>query len=111
MLDRLRAHAPRLVVTERRRALRPDFLMTARLDVPAAAPSGLRARRARRLGDAAAGAGLSEAFVFFKHEDAGAGPRLAAEFLELAERVANRRGPRSVAAPAAGRGTPEREVG
>ena len=25
----------------------------------------------------------SEAFVFFKHEDSGAGPRLAAEFLEL----------------------------
>ena len=27
-----------------------------------------------------------EAFVFFKHEDAGAGPRLAAELLALAER-------------------------
>jgi uncharacterized protein YecE (DUF72 family) len=25
-----------------------------------------------------------EAFVFFKHEDAGAGPKLAARFLELA---------------------------
>jgi len=32
-----------------------------------------------------------EAFVFFKHEDAGLGPRLAAEFLELAARAADRR--------------------
>jgi len=30
------------------------------------------------------------AFVFFKHEDAGAGPRLAAEFLALAGRAAER---------------------
>ncbi|MEA2203232.1 MAG: hypothetical protein QOE77_8 [Blastocatellia bacterium] len=29
--------------------------------------------------------GWSEAFVFFKHEDEGTGPRLAAEFLELAK--------------------------
>jgi uncharacterized protein YecE (DUF72 family) len=33
----------------------------------------------------------SEAFVFFKHEDAGTGPRWAAEFLELAGRSAERR--------------------
>jgi len=32
-----------------------------------------------------------EAFVFFKHEDAGAGPRLAAEFLALAGRAAERK--------------------
>ncbi len=36
-----------------------------------------------------------EAFVFFKHEDAGAAPRLATEFLALAERAERRRGPRS----------------
>ncbi len=35
-----------------------------------------------------------EAFVFFKHEDAGAGPALAASFLELGERAAQRKGPR-----------------
>jgi uncharacterized protein YecE (DUF72 family) len=29
-----------------------------------------------------------EAYVFFKHEDAGTGPRLAGEFLELARRTA-----------------------
>jgi uncharacterized protein YecE (DUF72 family) len=28
--------------------------------------------------------GWSEAYVFFKHEDAGTGPKLAARFLELA---------------------------
>ncbi len=31
------------------------------------------------------------AFVFFKHEDAGAGPRMAAEFLELATRQGERK--------------------
>jgi uncharacterized protein YecE (DUF72 family) len=33
-----------------------------------------------------------EAFVFFKHEDAGAGPGLAATFLEVAPRAARRKG-------------------
>jgi uncharacterized protein YecE (DUF72 family) len=31
------------------------------------------------------------AFVFFKHEDAGAGPRMATSFLELGERTAERK--------------------
>jgi len=35
--------------------------------------------------------GWDEAFVFFKHEDAGVGPRLAAELAELAARAAERR--------------------
>jgi uncharacterized protein YecE (DUF72 family) len=48
--------------------------------------------------------GWQEAFVFFKHEDAGHGPRLAAELLELAERVADRRPARAVR-PAAKRRT------
>ena len=39
-----------------------------------------------------AGTGWQEAFVFFKHEDAG--PTLAAELLELAERAGARKGPR-----------------
>ena len=52
---------------------------------------------------------LSEAFVFFKHEDAGAGPRLAGDFLELMGRAELRRSPRAVGAPA--RATSEREVG
>jgi hypothetical protein len=44
--------------------------------------------------------GLEEAFVFFKHEDAGAAPRLAAEFLALAARAERRHGPRAAVAPA-----------
>ena len=36
-----------------------------------------------------------EAFVFFKHEDGGTGPRLAADFLAAAERAATRKGPRA----------------
>ena len=34
-----------------------------------------------------------EAFVFFKHEDAGAGPRMACEFLSIAERAGERKPP------------------
>ncbi len=37
--------------------------------------------------------GWDEAFVFFKHEDEGAGPALATSFLELAERAGLRKGP------------------
>ena len=58
----------------------------------ASAPFGyLRLRRSAYTGDDLAAwakrlAALDwgEAFVFFKHEDAGAGPRMAAEFLSLA---------------------------
>ena len=38
--------------------------------------------------------GWREAFVFFKHEDAGAGPRLAEEFLALAARANDRKPPK-----------------
>ncbi len=36
-----------------------------------------------------------EAFVFFKHEDEGAGPKLAAEFLSVMERASKRRSARA----------------
>jgi uncharacterized protein YecE (DUF72 family) len=39
------------------------------------------------------GSGWRDAFVFFKHEDAGAGPRMAADFLDVAERVLERKPP------------------
>jgi uncharacterized protein YecE (DUF72 family) len=48
-----------------------------------------------------AASGWQEAFVFFKHEEAGAGPALARELLELAARAAARRGPRRGGAKAA----------
>jgi uncharacterized protein YecE (DUF72 family) len=35
----------------------------------------------------------SDAFVYFKHEDDGAGPRMAREFLDVAERVLSRKPP------------------
>jgi uncharacterized protein YecE (DUF72 family) len=43
--------------------------------------------------------GWREAFVFFKHEDAGAGPALAREFLELATRAGKRKRPRRKGEP------------
>jgi uncharacterized protein YecE (DUF72 family) len=49
----------------------------------------------------------SDAFVYFKHEDEGAGPRMAGEFLEVAERVLARKPPRAPR-PAADR---DREAG
>jgi uncharacterized protein YecE (DUF72 family) len=50
--------------------------------------------------------GCESALVYFKHEEAGAGPRLASDFLEISSRVAKRRGPRPARMP-----TPERELG
>ncbi len=38
--------------------------------------------------------GWGDAFVFFKHEDAGAGPELASRFLAIAERATTRKKPR-----------------
>ena len=45
-----------------------------------------------------------EAFVFFKHEEAGAGPRMAAEFSEIAQRATTRK-PAHPAPPAPERNT------
>jgi uncharacterized protein YecE (DUF72 family) len=53
-----------------------------------------------------ASAGAAEALVFFKHEEAGLGPRCAADFIAISERIARRRGPRRTATPAR-----ERETG
>ena len=50
-------------------------------------------------------AASEEAFVFFKHEDDGAGPKLARAFLDVAERSARRRGAKP-AAPGAGAAEP-----
>lgn len=52
--------------------------------------------------------GWDEAFVFFKHEDEGAGPRMAAEFVAAAERLAELRRPARVRPSAT---APERETG
>jgi uncharacterized protein YecE (DUF72 family) len=111
VLDRLRARACAWVVTEQDDGGSPDFLTTAtwsylRLRRPGYSREDLAAwvtrLRARE---------LSEVFVFFKHEDEGAGPRLAHDFLELAERAAERRGPRSAATVSQSGEEPEREVG
>ncbi len=100
VLERLRARTFAWVVNDDAEAEPPDFLVTApwayvrlrREAYPREALAAWAARiRARE---------LDEAFVFFKHEDAGAGPRLAAEFCEVFERAAARRGPRAAAAAA-----------
>jgi uncharacterized protein YecE (DUF72 family) len=38
-----------------------------------------------------------ETFLFFKHEDAGTGPKLAAQFLELAGKQRKEGGPQNLA--------------
>ena len=54
------------------------------LGLPAPAPPGLRRRGRRRLGARKSAAqSWSDAYVFFKHEDAGSGPKLAARLLEV----------------------------
>jgi uncharacterized protein YecE (DUF72 family) len=107
--ERLRARACAWVVTDQDEGAAPDFLLTApwtylRLRRASYAREELAAWAARLRSRS-----LDEAFVFFKHEDEGAGPRLASEFLELAERAGRRRGPRS--AGVAPREEGEREVG
>ena len=52
---------------------------------------------------------LNEAFVFFKHEDEGAGPRMAAEFIAVCERGQRRRGAK--ASKVAKSDAEEREAG
>jgi uncharacterized protein YecE (DUF72 family) len=94
VLERLRARALAWVVNDDADGP-PDFLVTApwaylRLRRPAYAREELAAWAAR-----VRARELEEVFVFFKHEDAGAGPRLAAEFIEVAERADRRRGPRA----------------
>jgi len=111
VLDRLRARACAWVVTESEAVGAPDFLLTApwsylRLRRPSYAREDLAAWATRLTTR-----DLDEAFVFFKHEDEGVGPRLAAEFLELAQRAARRHAPRAVGAPAGGVARSEREAG
>lgn len=99
--ERLRARALALVAADVDDAPEPAL--------PDTAPYGyLRLRRADYAAADLAGwlerlraTGWEEAFVFFKHEDAGAGPRMAAQLLELAERD----GARSAARPARRRET------
>jgi uncharacterized protein YecE (DUF72 family) len=87
----LRAHGAALVAAE----TDPDDSELVVPFVPTADWGYLRLRRkAYGPGDLAAwaakirGAGWREAFVFFKHEDEGTGPKLAAEFIKLMEGAA-----------------------
>jgi uncharacterized protein YecE (DUF72 family) len=95
VLDRLRARSCAWVVNDDADASPADFLVTApwayvRLRREAYAREDLAAWATR-----IQARDLEEAFVFFKHEDAGAGPRLATEFAGVAERVERRIGPRA----------------
>jgi uncharacterized protein YecE (DUF72 family) len=108
VLERLRERSFAWVVTEGEEGAAPDFLLTAPWTY-------LRLRRAAYTRDELAAwvsrlraRDLAEAFVFFKHEDEGAGPRLAAEFIELMAQDDRRRMQRAAGAPAA---ATRREVG
>jgi uncharacterized protein YecE (DUF72 family) len=86
VFDSLRAHACALCVADTDEAPISDIVSTARWGY-------LRLRRerytARQLGkwiERIRAQGWKDAYVFFKHEDTGTGPKLAARFLELAAR-------------------------
>jgi uncharacterized protein YecE (DUF72 family) len=88
VFERLRARGHALVRVDAEGAPPPELVTTSprgylRLRRPGYAAADLDAW-AVRLRET----GWQEAFVFFKHEDAGAGPRLAADFLEAARRAA-----------------------
>jgi uncharacterized protein YecE (DUF72 family) len=95
VVERLRERACAWVVNDDEEGAPPDFLVTAPWTY-------LRLRRASYAREELAAwaqrirtRDLDGAFVFFKHEDAGAAPRLAAEFLDVATRIERRRGPRA----------------
>jgi uncharacterized protein YecE (DUF72 family) len=84
VLERLRARGFAQVLADVEDAPTPPFAATApwaylRLRRPGYGPAELADWLARLRGS-----GVAEAFVFFKHEDEGAAPRLAAELLVLA---------------------------
>ena len=66
-------------------------LVYLRLRASTYTPAGLRKWHGK-----VAKSGAKQAFVFFKHEDAGAGPKMARQFLDVS-RKAPRRAPRKVA--------------
>jgi uncharacterized protein YecE (DUF72 family) len=83
VLDLLRARDMALVVVDDEGQAPDEIVSTAawgylRLRRPGYGPAEIKAW-AERVGAQA----WEEAFVFFKHEDAGAGPRLASDFLQL----------------------------
>ncbi len=80
----LERHGVALAVADGAKLPMPEELATTdwlylRLRQPSYDSDGLKAWLER-----AAATGAKRGFAFFKHEDAGAGPRLAAEFLRLA---------------------------
>ena len=84
----LSRHGAALCVSDDGKLPTPDFLATAdwlyfRLRRPGYDDDALREWIAR-----GTATGAQRGFAFFKHEDEGAGPRLAAEFLGLAATVA-----------------------
>jgi uncharacterized protein YecE (DUF72 family) len=84
----LRARNAALVASDVDELPEPPLVATAdwgyfRLRRTAYAPGALKTWLAR-----ARAQPWQEAYVFFKHEDAGTGPKLAGEFLELARRTA-----------------------
>lgn len=84
VFERLRSHSCALCVADREDLPETDLVSTAdwgyvRLRREGYDDAALR-RWIKRLQDQS----WNEAYVFFKHEDAGIGPKLAARFLELA---------------------------
>ena len=93
VLERLRDRGFALVLVDDESRDTPDVISTAdwgyvRLRRPSYEREDL-ARWARLFGAQP----WDHGFVFFKHEDAGAGPALASEFLQVGERLAQRKGP------------------
>lgn len=91
VFDLLRRYGVALCIAEAEEGVEVPFVATAdwgyvRLRRPDYTPAGLRAWVKK-----IQGAGWGEAFVFFKHEDEGVGPRLGAEFVKIAGRTPPRR--------------------
>ena len=84
VLDLLRQHDAALCAAETDEKEAPETIDTASWGYARLRRTEYDDTRLRTWAQRIAAQEWSEAFVFFKHEDAGAGPRLAGRFIELA---------------------------
>ena len=84
--DCLRAHACALCIADTDERPAADLVSTARWGYVRLRSEGYSDEQLSQWVERITARGWDEAYVFFKHEDAGIGPMLAARFLELAGR-------------------------
>ena len=84
MFDLLRANSAALCAADTDELPITDFVSTAGWGYLRLRSEGYTDEQLKHWIDVLRSKNLSEAYIFFRHEDTGTGPKLAARFLELA---------------------------